>query len=310
MRVLVTGATGSIGSKLVARSLAAGDEVRVVGRDGHKLSKMFPSAIPVVWDGVHMPTDALAGVDVVYHLSGEPVAAGFRWTEAHKRRIRESRVDSTREIVSAMRAAAFSGALVAGSAVGLYGSRGDEVLTESSAPGEGFLAEVCRDWEREATAAAAFGVRVVNARTGIVLDRQGGALARMVPLFRTGLAGRLGDGKQWMPWIHIDDVVGLFMHAARTPSVTGPMNVVGPAPVTNAEFTKALARVLGRPAIVAAPSFAVRAVLGEMSEVLLGSQRVVPEAAQRTRYVFRHPELAEALASVLELPLAPQHARA
>jgi len=305
LRVLITGATGSIGRRLAARLLAIGDEVRVVGRDRERLSRAFPSATPVIWDGLHLPAESLDGVDVVFHLAGEPVA-GHRWTEAHKRRVRESRVESTRAIVASMRGRMIGGALVCASAVGIYGARGDEVLTEASAPGEGFLAEVCVAWEREANAAATFGTRVVNARMGIVLDRDGGALARMLPVFRTGLAGRLGDGKQWMPWIHIDDVVGLLIHAAKNDAVTGPMNVAAPAVVTNAEFTRVLARTLGRPAFFAAPSFALRAVLGEMAHMILGSQRVVPEVAKRTHYVFRHTELAEALASVLELPITQQ----
>lgn len=309
MRVLVTGATGSIGKRLTARLIAAGDEVRVVGRDAARLAKIFPRATPVAWDGIHLPEGALRGVDVVVHLAGEPVAEG-RWTEAHKRRVRESRVESTRALVERMRAEMIGGTLVCASAVGVYGSRGEEILTETSAPGEGFLSEVCTEWEREARAAEAFGVRVVNARIGIVLDRDGGALAKMLPIFRAGLAGKLGDGKQWMPWIHIDDVVGLLLHAAKNESISGPMNVAAPAAVSNAEFTRVLARTLGRPAFFAAPSFALRAVLGEMSSVVLGSQRVVPEVAQKSRYVFRHPELAEALASVLELPSTQQQVRA
>ncbi len=270
---------------------------------------MFPGATPVVWDGVNLPPGSLDGVEVVFHLAGEPVAPGLRWTAEHKRRIRDSRVGSTEAIVAAMRGLPGTPVLVCASAVGLYGSRSDEVLTEASAPGTGFLAEVCVEWERAASAAAASGARVVNARTGIVLDRDGGALGRMLPLFRAGLAGRLGDGKQWMPWIHLDDVVGLLVHAARTDRVSGPMNVVAPDPVRNEEFTRVLARALRRPALFPAPSFAMRAVLGEMSEVVLGSQRVVPEVALKTGYAFRHTELAEAIASVLERPL-DQQARA
>jgi hypothetical protein len=311
MRALITGATGLIGGRLAARLLEDGAEVVVVGRDVARLGARFPSprASALAWDGTTLPAGALEGVDTIFHLAGEPVADG-RWTDARKARIRDSRVGSTRAIVEAMRRTPRDGrVLVCASAVGAYGARGDEKLTEASATppaGSDFLADVCVEWEAEARAAEALGARVANVRIGIVLARDGGALGKMLPLFRLGLGGRLGDGKQWMPWIHVDDVVGLFLHAAREPSVRGPINAVAPAPVTNADFTRALGKALHRPAIFPAPAFALRAALGDMADVVLASQRVFPEVALRTGYVFQHETLEGALARVL----APHAARA
>ncbi len=311
MRALITGATGLIGGRLADQLLEDGAELVVVGRDVARLAARFPSARvrAVGWDGARLPPEALEGVDTIFHLAGEPVADG-RWTDARKARIRASRVDSTRSIVAALRSAPrlADGArvLVNGSAVGIYGARGDEPLTEASAPcadigaSGDFLAEVCLAWEAEARAAEELGVRVVCVRTGVVLSRDGGALATMLPLFRTGLGGRLGDGKQWIPWLHLDDSVGLFLHAAREASVTGPLNAVAPAPVTNATFTRALGKALHRPALLPAPAFALRAALGEMSGVVLASQRVLPEVALHTGYAFRHAKLEEALAYELD----------
>jgi hypothetical protein len=300
---LITGATGLLGSRLVHALLARGVAARVVGRDRAKLAAALPGAEPIAWDGVHLPDGALAGIDTIFHLAGEPVAEG-RWTAARKARIRESRVDSTRSIVEAIAAHVRDGGsapdLVCASAVGLYGSRGDEVLTEESAPGRDFLAEVCAAWEAEARAAEAHGGRVARVRIGIVLARDGGALARMLPIFRGGVGGRLGDGRQWMPWIHLDDVVGILLHAAQEPSVSGAINAVSPAPATNADFTRALGRALHRPAVIPAPTFALRAAFGEMAEVVLGSQRVLPKVAERTGYAFRWPTLEGALRAAID----------
>lgn len=300
MRALITGATGLIGGRLAERLLGDGAEIVVVGRDVARLRERFPGerATAVAWDGATLPATALEGVDVVFHLAGEPVAAG-RWTDARKARIRESRVGSTHSIVEAMRRAPRDGrVLICASAIGVYGARGDETLRETSAPakaGDDFLADVCAAWEAEARAAEALGARVASVRIGIVVARDGGALATMLPLFRVGLGGRLGDGKQWMSWIHVDDVVGIFLHAAREPAVRGAINAVAPTPVTNAEFTRALGKALHRPAILPAPTFALRAALGEMAGVVLASQRVLPEVAVRTGYVFRQPTLEAAL---------------
>lgn len=294
MRALVTGATGTIGKQLV-REL--GRETVVLSRDPARAAKSL-GVRAEKWDGTSdLPPALLDGIDVVFHLAGEPVGEG-RWTEEKKRRIEESRVLGTRAVVKAIAAAANKPVLVSASAVGFYGSRGDELLAEDAAPGEGFLPHVCRAWEREAEAAEAHGVRVALVRIGIVLAKDGGALAKMLPIFRAGLAGRLGKGTQWMPWIHVDDVVGLLLHAARNGEVRGPLNASAPELVTNAAFTKALAHAVRRPAVFAAPQFALQIALGEMANVVLASQRVVPEKALRTGYRFRHRKLDDALASL------------
>jgi hypothetical protein len=250
------------------------------------------------------PPEAFREVEAVFHLAGEPIAEG-RWTAARKERLRESRVRGTRNLVAAMESLGERPrVLVSASAVGFYGDRGDEVLDESAPPGSDFLAALCRDWEAEAGRARALGIRVVTPRTGIVLDRTGGALARMLTPFKLGLGGRLGSGRQWMPWIHLDDLVGLLLHAAAKDEVRGAMNAVGPAPVTNREFTRTLGSVLKRPAIFPVPNFALRLAFGEMASVLLGSQRVAPRVAEKTGYQFRYTSLEKALIDAA-LPARP-----
>lgn len=261
----------------------------------------MPGASRVVrWDG-RSPLDppALEGVAAVFHLAGEPVAEG-RWTEEKKERIARSRIDGTRALVASLAAMPVRPrVLVSASAVGFYGARGDELLTESSAPGEGFLADVCRAWEAEAARASELGVRVVSLRIGIVLANEGGALPRMLPAFRLGLGARLGDGRQFMPWIHVDDLVGLLRFAAAHEDVRGPVAAVAPEIVTNAVFTRTLGEALHRPALLAAPALALRLALGEAASVILASQRVVPERALEKGYRFAHPSLAGALADLL-----------
>lgn len=216
-----------------------------------------------------------------------------------KQRIRDSRVTGTRNLVAGIAAMKRPPeALISASAVGYYGSRGDEILKESDAPAKDWLAEVCVEWEREAGAAAQGGTRVVTIRTGLVLDPRGGALQQMLPPFRLGGGARLGSGRQWMPWIHLADLASLFQFVVETP-VRGPFNGVSPNPVTNAEFTRELARVLHRPALLALPGFALKLMYGEMSEVMLASQRVVPAAAESAGFRFRFPQLAPALANLL-----------
>jgi uncharacterized protein (TIGR01777 family) len=303
--VLVTGATGLLGRRVV-RALGA---VRVLTRDPASARRTLGEGVEAVaWaEGGALTPQALAGIETVVHLAGEPVAG--RWTEEKKRRIRESRVEGTRRLVAAIAGASpRPGVLVAASAVGYYGDRGDELLDESSPPGKGFLADVCRAWEEQARAAEALGLRVVRVRIGVVLGREGGALRTMLPAFKLGLAGRLGSGRQWMSWIHVDDVVGLLLHAASERSIAGAMNAVAPAPVTNAEFTRALAAVLRRPAFLAAPAPVLRATLGGMAEVVLGSQRVAPRVAVETGYPFRFPALGPALRDVLGASGAPARA--
>lgn len=275
MRVAITGASGFIGSRLAKNLVADGHSVAVIGRD--------PGALA-----------AIDGADAVVHLAGEPLAQ--RWTTAAKKRIRSSRIEGTRRLIDALRGLAKPPAtLVSASAIGIYGSRGDEILTEQSLPGNGFLASLCVEWEHEAQAAAELGVRVVRLRSGMVLGRDGGALAKMLPVFRMGLGGRLGGGGQWMSWIHIDDLVALIRHAIDLPALAGPVNATAPSPVTNAVFTRDLAAALHRSTFLPVPEFALKLLYGEMSEVLLASQRVVPVAAEAAGFRFRYPQLPPAL---------------
>jgi hypothetical protein len=242
---------------------------------------------------------AFHGVEVVFNLAGEPVAGG-RWTAERKRRIRESRVLGTRNLVAGLAGMERRPrVLVSASAVGYYGDRGDEALDETSSPGHDFLADVCVEWEREALAAERLGIRVVCVRTGIVLARGGGALARMLTLFRMGAGGKLGSGRQWMPWIHLDDEVGILLHAMKDARIHGAINAVGPRPVTNAELTRTLGHALHRPTFLPVPETALRMAFGEMSEILTASQRVLPKEAERTGYAFKHADLAGALTAVL-----------
>ncbi|HTP86391.1 MAG TPA: TIGR01777 family oxidoreductase [Bryobacteraceae bacterium] len=281
MRIVLTGASGFVGGRLVPRLQARGHEcVAMRHRDGWR-------------------AEVVENADAVIHLAGEPVAQ--RWTTAAKRRIRESRVEGTRSLVRTIGELARKPAvLVSGSAIGFYGERGDEVLTEASAPGEGFLADVAREWESAADGAAALGVRVVKIRTGIALGREGGTLAKLLPMFRTGAGGRVASGRQWMSWIHVDDLADLFAFAAENGSVSGVLNGAAPDPVTNREFTRALARAVHRPAVFPVPLFALRLLYGEMAEVVAGSQRVLPRAAEEAGFRFRYPELPGALEQILE----------
>jgi uncharacterized protein (TIGR01777 family) len=253
-----------------------------------------------VWDPVkgEAPADGLRDADAVIHLAGTPVAQ--RWNAQVKRDIRESRVAGTRNLVQGIsKLTRKPQVLVCASAIGYYGSRGDEVLAESAAPGSDYLSEVCVAWEKEARSAEALGMRVVRVRTGVVLDARGGALPRMLPPFRMGVGGKLGSGKHWMSWIHLDDLAALFQFALVKP-VSGAVNGVAPNPVTNAEFTRTLAAAVHRPAIFPVPGFALRLLFGEMSEILLASQRAAPKAAESAGFTFRFPQLAGALADVLK----------
>jgi uncharacterized protein (TIGR01777 family) len=300
MKALVTGATGFVGPRLL-RLL---DKPVVVSRntDRAKQSIGHLAGRIVRWDPMEgpPPPEAFEGVDVVYHLAGESVA-GARWTTAQKARIRDSRVVGTRHLVQGIaQAAAKPATLVSASAVGYYGSRGDEELSESAAPADDFLARVCVEWEREAMAAADLGVRVVTARTGIVLGSgSGGALAKMLTPFKLGAGGPLGNGQQWMPWVHVADLARLYVHAADHGEVRGPMNSVAPQPVRNSEFTKALARQLHRPAFMPAPYLGLRIVFGEFAQVLFASQRVIPKVALDTGFTFQYPDITSALREIL-----------
>jgi uncharacterized protein (TIGR01777 family) len=258
----------------------------------------------VVWDGIHVPRAALAGAAAVVHLAGEPIFGGL-FTPARQTRICESRIRSTEHLAGSLgelAAEARPGVLVCASAVGYYGSRGEERLDELKGPGEGFFPRLCAAWEAAAALAARQAVRVVQLRIGIVLAREGGALPKMLLPFRLGLGGPLGDGRQWVPWIHIDDLVALVQKALADTSWIGPVNAVGPAPVRNAELTAELARRLHRPAFLRLPALALRALLGEVAGELLGSRFVVPQRALDSGFRFAHETLASALAAELDAP--------
>lgn len=261
---------------------------------------MPPGVEFAVWDPERSvaPVSVLERSDAVVHLAGEPVAQ--RWSPEVKRRIRGSRVDGTLRLVEAMRQCSNRPTvLVSASAVGYYGDRGSEQLNEGSAPGKGFLTDVCVEWERAALSAESLGVRVATLRFGTVLSKDGGALGKMLPAFRWGLGGRLGSGEQYMAWIHIADLVSLIQWAIDDGKARGPINAVAPLPVTNADFTHELGRALGRPAILPVPRAVVRLLFGEMSEILFQSQRVIPDVARKAGFEFRHPEVFAALKDVL-----------
>jgi uncharacterized protein len=300
MRVSLTGGTGRIGRRVVRALLDRGDEVTVLTRDPARAQEALPGVEAVEWDpqAGPAPAEALAGRDGVFHLAGEDVAQ--RWTAEAKQRIRESREAGTRNLVAGLRVAEpRPRVLVASSAVGYYGARGDERVDESAAPGNDFLAQVCVAWEREAARAAELGVRVVHVRTGVVLDHEGGALARMLPFFRMGAGGPVAGGRQYLAWVHRDDIAGILLAALDGDEWSGPVNATAPEPVTNRDFSRALGRALHRPAVAPVPGFAVRALYGDMAEIVTTGQRAVPARALALGYQFRHPELDEALQSAL-----------
>lgn len=299
MRVAVSGASGLVGSALV-------ESLR---RDGHEAVPLVraasdrPAEDGIAWnvEEGRLDPDDLRGLDAIVHLAGENIASG-RWTEAQKARIKNSRVRGTRLVAESMAALDEPPpVLVSASAVGFYGDRGDDWLTEQSVLGEGFLADVCWRWEAAAEAARQAGVRVVHPRFGMVLSEDGGALARMLTPFKLGAGGVLGSGEQFMSWIHLDDAVGALRHLLDTPALEGPVNVVSETPVRNREFTKTLGRVLSRPTILPMPAAMVRAAFGEMGEeLLLASARVDGTLLRRSGYELRHPDLQGALEAELE----------
>lgn len=292
MRVLISGASGLVGSSLIPSLASSGYGVVRLVRSGMKSAETIP------WNPAEAEIDSasLEGFDAVIHLAGENIA-GSRWTAGQKKKIRNSRIGPTRWLCESLaRLRQPPRVLVAASAIGYYGSRGDELLNEESAPGEGFLADVCREWEDATGPAAANGIRVICLRIGLVLSARGGALAKMLPPFRLGLGGVLGCGRQYMSWIGIDDLVGAVQHCLASEALRGPVLAVAPQPVTNREFTKTLGRVLSRPTVFPVPAFVLRKALGEMGDaLLLASTRAMPGRLLTTGYRFLFPELEPAL---------------
>jgi uncharacterized protein (TIGR01777 family) len=299
MRIAVSGASGLIASALVPALRAGGHELlRLVRRETR-------GADEVRWNPAAKTVEAarLEGLDAVVHLSGENIADG-RWTDAKKARLRSSRVDSTRFLSATLAGLARKpSVLVSASAVGYYGDRGDSWLTETALPGTDFFGQLCVEWDAAAAHAARAGIRVVHPRTGIVLSPAGGALSKMLLPFKLGLGGRVGSGRQYFSWIALDDVVGVIHHMLARSDLVGPVNVDTPEPVTNAELTKTLGRVLGRPTLFPVPAPALRIVFGEVADALLASTRMRPERLLETGYRFRFPELEGALRHVLDRPV-------
>jgi uncharacterized protein (TIGR01777 family) len=291
MRVAITGASGTIGTAVTRALEERGDEVTALSRSG--------SGDAVRWAAPQdqpAPAEALRGRDAVVHLLGEPIDQ--RWSDDAKREIRDSRVLGTRNLVAGLRelpVAERPRVLVSQSAVGVYGPRGDERVDESSPAGDDFLARVVGDWEAEALAAAELDVRVVTTRTGVVLSSGGGALQKMLPFFKLGIGGPVAGGRQYVPWVHLDDVAGAMLFALDTEAASGPLNVTAPDPVTNRELSRALGRVLRRPAFAPVPALAVKLLYGEMATIVTTGQRAVPARLTELGYAFRRPELEEAL---------------
>jgi uncharacterized protein (TIGR01777 family) len=286
MRVVISGGSGLVGSRLAAVLRERGDEVVVLSRGG-----------PDRWDPASEPAP-VAGADAVIHLAGENIAQ--RWSSGARQRIRDSRVTGTRNLVAGIEQAdPRPRVVISANAVGYYGNRGEELLIEASPPGQDWLAGVCVDWEQAALAAAGLGVRACVLRTGVVLDRRGGALARMLPPFQAGAGGPVAGGRQFVSWIHADDLVGLYLAVLADERYEGPINAVAPAAVRNAEFAKALGHALHRPALAPVPAFALKAMFGGMAQIVTDSQNVEPQRALALGFGYDHPEIGAALADAL-----------
>lgn len=295
MNVVIAGGSGFLGRALKARLLQRGDSVRILTRrpDAPDHVAWTPTDQKGTW------VDVVATADAVVNLAGEPIEA-VRWTDARKKALTDSRIESTRGIVTALQRIQREGVLLNASAVGYYGNRGSEVLTEASPPGDDFLARLCQQWEREAIKAASVR-RVIRLRTGLVLDARHGALAKLLPPFRLGLGGPMGSGSQYWSWIHVDDWVRLAIFAMDERRIEGPLNLAAPRPVTNAQFAKALGRTLHRPAVLPAPGFALKLLLGEMAEAMvLSGQRIGVNRAAELGFTFSFPALPEALDELLQ----------
>ena len=303
MKILITGSTGLVGTALTQELQRAGHTVFRLVRPGTSAKAVSPShGFDVNWNPATGELGGAAvGADAVVNLAGASIADG-RWTPQRKALIRSSRMDTTRALVQALaKMSARPRVLVSASATGIYGNRGDEILTEASQPGNDFLSEIAKEWESEAIKAEVLGIRVVRARFGVIFSKHGGALPQMMRPFQFGIGGKIGTGKQWLSWITLDDVVAILRLALENANVTGPLNVVSPQPVTNAGFTKILAAALHRPALFPAPAFALRLILGEMADaLLLSSQRVQPAQLQKLNFQFAHPDLAAALATIMQ----------
>jgi uncharacterized protein len=309
MNILMTGATGLVGTALVKKVMAEANTVYRLTRaesskSGAEESGVFdlpwnPSSGGIGGSGGSSSLQVPASADAVINLAGAPVASG-RWTNERKALLRSSRVDTTRGLVSAIaKMEKKPRVLISASAIGYYGNRGEELVTEKSAPGTDFLAELAKEWENEAVQAEKFGVRVVLLRFGIILAKQGGALPKMMMPFRFGLGGKLGSGRQWTSWIALQDVVAIVQEALRNDSWKGPINLVAPQAARNSDFTKSLAKVMLRPAIFTVPAFALKLAMGEMAETLLGGVRVAPQVLEQNGYRFLHANLDEALEVIL-----------
>ena len=302
MRVTLTGATGGIGRGLAEALIARGDEVTALTRSPDRAAGRLPQGVTAVgWDPVAgpAPADALAGRDAVVNLAGENVAQ--RWTSEVKQRIRASRELGTRNLVEGLRTAEpRPAALISGSASGYYGPHGDERIGEDAPAGDDFLAAVSVAWEREALEAEGLGMRVALVRTGIVLDADSGALATMLTPFKLGVGGPVAGGRQYMPWIHREDEIGLLLAALDNPGFSGPVNGSAPEPATNRDFSRALGRALHRPAVLPIPGAAMRLLYGDMAQIVVKGVRMVPGRAAELGYTFRHPDLDEALRSTLD----------
>lgn len=300
MKVTVTGATGTLGREVVKELQERGDHVTVLSRDADRARQTLGDGVTALaWADPKTqapPAEALAGQDAVIHLLGEPIAQ--RWSDETKREIRDSRVLTTRNLVAALRdldEAQRPAVLVSQSAVGWYGARGDERVDESEPAADDFLAQVCKDWEAEAREAEQLGLRVVCTRTGVVMSEDGGALEKMLPPFKLGVGGPVAGGSQYVAWVHTDDVVASLLHCLDQGSVSGPVNVTAPEPVTNKELSKALGRVLGRPAFAPVPGLAVKLLYGEMAIIVTTGSRAVPARLEESGYAFRQPDLEAAL---------------
>jgi len=297
-RVTVTGATGRIGMHLVEALKARGDEVTVLSRNAERAAGRL-GVQAVAWDPTSdgAPAEALAGRDAVVHLAGEDV--GQRWNDATKAEILSSREQGTRNLITGIFAAEpRPPVLVGASASGYYGPHGDDIVDETHGPGTDWLSEVCVRWEQQ-TDSAMLGARVVKVRTGIVLDTEGGALAKMLPPFRAGIGGPLGNGRQHMPWIHLDDLVGIYLAAIDHADFCGAINASSPNPVTNKEFSRSLGKALHRPAVAPVPAFVIKGMYGAMAQIVLTGVRMVPGRAEELGYEFRYPDLDEALRDTL-----------